>query len=125
MLSRGWLPLPMPGRRLVGGSVDVITSLALSVELWSRRFAPQPVRCQQVIGERMPERHSRGLDQATHRNEAEAVVFEVGVDPLDSLRRAYTSVPACVAIRLRHSLTLSGSRARSLARLTSVSGLTP
>src|SRR5205814_1263917 len=84
-LIRGWLPLALSGRRLVGRSVDAVTSLALSVELWSRGSASQPVCCQQVIGERMPERHCRGLDQATHRNEAEAVVFEVGVDPLDEL----------------------------------------
>src|SRR6185295_17411768 len=37
-----------------------------------------------------------------------------------SLRRRYTSSLSGIAIRMRHSLTLSGSRARWLARLASV-----
>src|SRR5208282_3090623 len=62
--------LPNPGSDGVGG------------------FGPQPMCRHEMVGKRMPQRHRLGLDQAANRNEAEAMVLEVAVDPLDELAQA-------------------------------------
>src|ERR1700681_3237627 len=43
---------------------------------------------QQIVGKRMPQRHRLGLDQAANRNEAEPMVLEVGIDPLDEFAKS-------------------------------------
>src|SRR5260221_11726429 len=69
--------------------------LITSFELRSWEVAAQPVRCHQFVGERMQKRDRLSLDQTANRDEAKAVVFEIGVDPLDELAPV---VPFCARL---------------------------
>src|SRR5450631_768481 len=51
-------------------------------------FGPQPMRRHQIVGERMPQCYRLGLEQTANRNEAEPMVLQVGVDPLDELAKS-------------------------------------
>src|SRR5205807_2297241 len=59
------------------------SSLLVLPNLRSSSVGLQPVGCHQIVGERMPQRHGLGFDQTAHRKEAEAVVLEMTIDPLD------------------------------------------
>src|SRR5258708_17981001 len=48
-------------------------------------FDPQALTGDEIVGERMPERMSLGLDEPAHGEKTEAMVLAIGVDPLDAL----------------------------------------
>src|SRR5258708_13625461 len=51
-------------------------------------FDPQALTGDEIVGERMPERMSLGLDEPAHGEKTEAVVLAIGVDPLDALAQS-------------------------------------
>ena len=51
-------------------------------------FDPQAASGDEIVGERMPERMSLGLDETANGKKAEAAVLAIGVDPLDALAQS-------------------------------------
>ena len=64
--------------------------VALSSASWG--FGPQASGGEEIVGERMPERVSLGLDETAHGKKTEAMVLAVGVDPLDALAQSIDSL---------------------------------
>src|SRR5258708_24879962 len=51
-------------------------------------FDPQALTGDEIVGERMPERMSLGLDEPAHGEKTDAMVLAIGVDPLDALAQS-------------------------------------
>src|SRR5580693_10488502 len=72
------------------------------------------MRRHQIVGKRMPQRHRLGLDQTANRNEAEPMILQVGIDPLDELAksvcllsglRSHPAAPFLYALRFARLLS--------------------
>src|SRR5260370_549634 len=71
------------------------------------------MRRHQIVGKCMPQRHRLGLDQAANRNEAEPMILQMAVDPLDELAksvyllaglRSHPAAPLLYALRFPRPL---------------------